>query len=64
MKGLELKVNLLRWLLEVKNIKCKITICNGLITIESKHIELVLYTYQFMKINNVNIVKIFEHEER
>lgn len=60
MKVLELKVNLLRRLLEVKNIECEIINSMGLVTIESKYTQLVLYTYQFMQINNVKIVKILE----
>lgn len=60
MKGLELKVNLLRCLLKDKNIECEIIVNSGLITIESKYIQIVLYTYEFMNINNFTIVKIME----
>lgn len=60
MKVLELKVNLLKRILEVKNIDCEIINAMGLITIESKYTQLVLYTYQFMQINNVKIVKFLE----
>lgn len=60
MYNLKLKVNLLK----DKNIECEIIVNSGLITIESKYIQLVLYTYQFMKINNDDIVKTIEQAER
>lgn len=60
MYNLKLKVNLLKCLLKDKNIECEIIVNSGLITIESKYIQLVLYTYEFMNINNFTIVKIME----